>query len=141
MAKATEISLTLEDRNGLERTVNSSRSEVRDAFRAKIVLLSAEGKSTAAIASKLGTSPQTVSLWRVRFAREGIAGLRDRPGRGRKRTYTADKVEAIVQATLTSKPEASSRWSTRQMAKAMGVSHTTVHRIWKAHGLKPQLVR
>ena len=141
MARATAIILTLEDRNALERTVNCSRSEVRDAFRAKIVLLSAEGKSTTEIASKLGTSCQTVSLWRCRFAREGMAGLKDRSGRGRKRTYGADKVEAIVQATVTSKPDAATHWSTREMAKAMGVSHMTVQRIWRAHGLKPHLVR
>ena len=141
MARATEIDLTFEDRNALDRIVNSSRSEVRDAFRARIVLLSAEGKSTRGIASLLGTSPQTVSLWRVRFAKEGIAGLRDRPGRGRKRTYTAEKVEAIVEATLMSKPDAATHWSTREMAKAKGVSHMTVQRIWKAHGLKPHLVR
>jgi transposase len=103
--------------------------------------LSFEGKSNDEIAEVLGTSRQTVSLWRNRFAKYQIRGLKDASGRGRKRTYGSDKVEGIINATLKSKPKSMTHWSTRTMAEEMGVSHMTVHRIWKIHRLKPHLVR
>lgn len=141
MRKAIEMKLTPKERRQLEGIVRSSRSEVRDVFRARIVLMSAEVKCNKEIAYELGTSFQTVSLWLGRFARQRMEGLKDRPGRGRNRIYGSDKVEAIVEATLRTKPKAATHWSTREMAKEMGVSHMMVHRIWKAHQLKPHLVR
>ena len=141
MRKAVQINLTEEEQEHLNQVIISGRSEFRDLFRARIVLLSSEGKSINEIAEAFGTSRQTVSLWRNRFAKQRISGLRDEVGRGRKRTYGSDKVEEIVNATLTSKPKSMTHWSTRTMAEKMGVSHMTVHRIWKIHQLKPHLVR
>ena len=141
MGKAKEIVLTSEEMRELTRIADSPRSRPREVFRARIALLSAKKVSTTETALEVGKSRQTVSLWRGRFARERMAGLKDRPGRGRKPAYGPDKVKEIVHATLTSRPEGLTRWSAREMARVMGVSHMTVRRIWKAHGLKPHLAR
>src|SRR5437764_367289 len=73
--KATEVRLTPEDRAVLEARLRAPTTEQRDAFRARIILLAGEGHSTRSIASTVGTMPRTVSTWRGRFAREGLAGF------------------------------------------------------------------
>src|SRR5829696_1491757 len=79
---AREVRLLPEERSELEARVRAPTTEQRDAFRARIVLMAAEGRSTRSIARELGTMPRTVSLWRIRFAEGGLAGLSDqaRPG-------------------------------------------------------------
>ncbi len=141
MRHAPLIKLTAEERDVLENTVRSSRSAVRDVFRARLVLLAADGWESRDIAAELGTGQDTVSRWRRRFAQQRLAGLTDRPGRGRRRQYTDQKVECIVEDTLHTTPEQATHWSTRTMAKHAGISHTTVQRIWRAHELKPHLLR
>ena len=121
MRKAVPIVLTDEEKFYLSQVANSVRSEVLDSFRARIVLLSSEGRSNIEIAEALKTSRQTVGLWRNRFAKQGISGLKDEAGRGRKRTYGSDKVEEIITATIESKPKNMTHWSTRTMAEEMGV--------------------
>jgi transposase len=94
--------------------------------------------ANTAIAAKLGVSPASVTAWRERFAGEGLARFgRVRAGRGRKPSISAEKVEAIVQATLHQTPPGQTRWSCRPMARAQGVSKATVQRIWQARGLRP----
>ncbi len=129
MKKSVQIVLTDEEQSYLNHVINSNHTEVRDLFRARIVLLSFEGKSNSEIAEALGTSRQTVSLWRNRFAKHWMSGLKDKAGRGRKGTYGSEKVEEIINATLKSKPKNMTHWGTRTMARVMGVSHMTVHRI------------
>lgn len=141
MRRAVKIHLTLKERCQLESIVGSSRAEVRDVFRTKIILLADKGKENQAIAVETNTSPQTVSLWRNRFDCQRLEGLKDCPGRGRKRTYNSEKVNAIVEKTLTTTPNNATHWSTRNMAEEVKVSHMTIHRIWKAYQLKPHLVR
>ena len=141
MRHAPRIELTAEERDVLENTVRSSRSAVRDVFRARIILLAADGSESGDIAAELATGQDTVSKWRRRFAEKRLAGLTDQPGRGRKRQYTDQTVERIVEDTLHSTPEQATHWSTRTMAKHAGLSHTTVQRIWRAHELKPHLLR
>ena len=80
----------------------------------------------------------TVILWRKRFGQEGLDGLWDiAPGRGRKPIYDIDKVAAIVDATLQTKPEGMTHWSCRTMARSQGVGKSTVNNIWRAHKLQP----
>ena len=78
-------------------------------------------------------------LWRKRFGDKGLDGLWDiASGRGRKPTYQIDKIAAIVDATLQTKPAGMTHWSCRTMAESQGVSKTTVNNIWRAHNLQPQ---
>jgi len=108
------------------------------ALRCRIVVAAAAGKSDVAIAAQLSVNRQTVILWRKRFGEEGLDGLWDiAPGRGRKPTYEIDKIAAIVNATLQTKPEGMTHWSCRSMAKSQGVSKSTVNNIWRAHKLQP----
>ncbi len=141
MRRAIPIELSAEELAALSETARSSLSSVRDAFRARVVLLAAEGRRTIDIADQLDASASTVAKWRNRFAERRLAGLSDRPGRGRKRTYGDDVVKRIVEDTLHDAPEQATHWSTRGMAQHAGVSHATVHKIWRAHGLKPHLVQ
>jgi transposase len=85
-------------------------------------------------------SRPTVSLWRARFAQGGPQSLWEiAPGRGRKPRYGAEKVQQIIDATLQTKPKGMTRWSCRLMAKAQGVSRSTVGNVWRSHNLKPKL--
>ena len=80
----------------------------------------------------------TVMLWRHRYSEAGVDGLlKDASRPGRKKKISSKKVEALVNATLHTKPKNATHWSTRTMARAQGVSEATVRRIWIAHGLKP----
>src|ERR1700689_2808873 len=108
------------------------------ALRCRIVLAAASGESDVTIASRLSVNRNTVILWRKRFAMERLDGLWDiAPGRGRKPLYEIDKMAAIVDATLQTKPAGMSHWSCRTMAQSQGVSKSTVNNIWRAHNLQP----
>jgi transposase len=121
----------------------SSRTTPRHvALRSKIVLAAIAGKSNQVIAKECGVSRPTVLLWRSRFDEAGPDGLLHEKARGKALPALAkEKVEAIVQATLQTKPKGETHWSTRTMAKAQGVSAASVRRIWVAHELKPHLFR
>ena len=109
--------------------------------RARIVLLAAAGQANSAIAREVGMSRPTVLLWRERFARGGVPGLSyEKPRPGRKPALGPEKIQAVVEATLQSTPPAATHWSVRTMAKAQGLGRTTVHRIWRQHGLQPHRV-
>lgn len=109
--------------------------------RAKIILLSAEGKTNVEIAQQLETSKNTVSLWRRRFLAQGIAGLYDELRPGRPRPISDERVAQLVRKTLKTKPKAGTHWSIRQIAAETGLSKSTVHRIWQAFGLQPHRQR
>jgi transposase/transcriptional regulator with XRE-family HTH domain len=112
------------------------------ALRSQIVLAAAEGHSDNAIAQQLEVSRQTVTLWRARFAQGGPESLWEvAPGRGRKPTYGPEKIQAVVDATLRTKPKGMTQWSCRLMAARQGVSKSTVNNIWQSHNLKPHRVK
>jgi len=103
--------------------------------------MAADGLASTRIANEAGVSPATANAWRERFDCEGLKGSAVvRPGRGRKPSIVAAKVDAIVRATLHETPVGETHWSCRSMAKAHGVSPATVQRIWSARGLKPHRV-
>ena len=111
------------------------------AQRARVILMAAEGLPNRTIAKTAGVSRPTVLLWRERFAKGGPKALtKIEKGRGRKPQIPAEKVAAILEATLHSRPPGATHWSCRTMAKAMGVSADTVNRIWRAHELQPHRV-
>jgi transposase len=136
------LELTEEQRDTLQSWVSARNSPQKVVFRARIVLLAAEGRANRRIAQELETSRPSVLLWRKRFEEGGTAALtEDAPGRGRKATISAARVKQIVEATLHTKPAAATHWSVRTMATAQGVSPATVQRIWDAHGLEPHRMR
>ena len=134
--QAAAIVLTDEERTTLARWVRSRTTPQGLAQRSRIVLEAAAGASNRAIAQRWHLNLHTVGTWRARFATTRLGGLRERPGRGRPRRYTATTVQAVVAATLRL-PEDSTHWSARRLARQVGVSHMTVHRIWRAVDLKP----
>jgi transposase len=111
------------------------------ALRAKLILSSASGLSDVAVAAKHRVNNKTVGTWRRRFAERRLEGLYDEPRVGRPREITDEQVEAIVVQTLETTPKGRTHWSTRKMAEKAGISHSSVGRIWRAHGLKPHIVR
>jgi transposase len=101
------------------------------------VLLAAEGLRTGEIAERLGVHRNTVAKWRERFRAERLEGLLDEPRPGRPRTVTDAHVEEVIVKTLESTPKNATHWSTRSMAKEVGLTQSAVHRIWRAFGLQP----
>lgn len=142
MKIATVIVLSNDERKTLTMWSRGRSTPARLVLRAKIVLAAADGKTNETIAAELHTSKPTVGRWRNRFAARRIAGIeKDAPRPGRTPVIATETVTRIVRKTTQEKPEAATHWSTRSMAKAVGVSKATVQRIWAAHGLKPHLTR
>jgi len=129
--------LNREERRELESLAHRSRSVPALARRARIVLACAEGQDNKGVAHRLRATPATVGKWRTRFVRERLAGLYDEPRPGAPRSITDDEIEQVVVRTLESTPRGATHWSTRGMAKAIGLSHATISRIWHAFGLQP----
>lgn len=134
------IELTPEEKVALQRRVRSSTATQRDSLRARIVLLRAEGHSEAEVAKAAAVSINTVSLWSRRFELSGLQGLQEAPGRGRKPSLPESKVQQVI-TRVTQPPVGRQRWSTRSMASAVGMSHQSVHAIWKKNDLKPHQLR
>jgi transposase len=107
------------------------------ALRARIILACADEPSNTAVAARLGVCPATVGTWRRRFVARRLGGLTDEPRPGAPRTVADADVERVVTRTLETKPANATHWSTRGMAKASGLSQSTVGRIWRAFGPKP----
>lgn len=134
---ATAIALSDEERAELEMRARRRKTARGDAQRAAIVLLAAAGESNTAIAARLGVTRVTATTWRNRFAQRRLAGLSDEPRPGAPRRIGDDKIADVVTATLESTPPGATHWSRRSMARASGLSATTVHRIWNAFSLQP----
>lgn len=142
MRTAPNISLSKSERKTLQQWSKGRRTPVRKVLRARIILLAAKDMQNFEIAEELGTSRQTVGLWRRRFAEHGIPGIEKDAPRGGRPPEVRREVEAlIIQKTTQETPENATHWSTRSLAKEMGITHSMVHRVWKANGLKPHLVK
>src|SRR5664280_360889 len=129
-------------REVLEALAKSGGSTHREVQRARALLLAGDGQPNTHIAATVGVSPSTVKAWRRRFSQDGLKAFGAvRPGRGRKPSIPAEKVAAIVAATLHEKPPGETHWSCRSMAKAQGVSSATVQRIWSARNIQPHRVK
>jgi transposase len=133
------IAILLTDNERVKLTDWSHRptSAQRLALRANIVLLAATGCANAAIATQLRVTVPTVRKWRERFAAVRLDGLVDEPRPGAPRTLTDEQVERAVTRTLESRPPNATHWSTRTLARELGLSQSAVVRIWHAFGLKP----
>ena len=135
------LTLTDDERQTLQRWSRRATTAQALALRAKIVLACAAGATNKAVAEQLGVWPQTVTKWRGRFVRQRLEGLSDEPRPGRPRTITDEQVEQVITTTLEEPPpRQDTHWSTRSMARQVGMSQTAISRIWRAFGLKPHLV-
>ena len=139
MRVATTIVLNEKERTKLTRLAKSKTVSVRLARRAQLVLLAADGKDNEMIAEELKIGRVQVGRWRARYAMGGLAAIeRDLPRGGRPPKVNAAE---IVRRTTQTLPEAATHWSTRTLAAQMGVSDTTVLRVWHRNGLKPHLIK
>ena len=134
--KAAEVRLTPEDRSVLEARLRSPTTEQRDVLRARIVLLADEGRSTRSIAKAIEVMPRTVSLWRGRYAREGLAGLADKPRLGPAPRYDAESGRRILAVLDRPPPAGFARWTGPLIAAELGDVHEQqVWRVLRAHKL------
>jgi transposase len=137
--KLPELVLTNEERLTLERWARRRTSSQALAERCRIVLACAEGASNTQVAQRLGVARPTVTKWRSRFVTRRLEGLVDEPRPGAARKLTDEHIERVIVTTLETTPKDATHWSTRSLARALGMNQTAVSRIWRAFGLKPHL--
>src|SRR5437867_11719911 len=136
------IMLSPEERGTLDLWTRGKRLAQRLVQRARIIRMATDGVPSQDIARVLKISRPTVQLWRQRFLALRLPGLeKDAPRPGRIPKISAEKILAVVNATLHQRPANATHWSTRSMARAQGLSEATVRRIWRQHGLKSHLVK
>ena len=136
------VSLSADDLAQVVRWEAAPSTPQQVALRCRLVLAAASGKQDLEIASTYDVNRHTAALWRQRVRAAGIGSLWEiQPGRGRKPKYDQEKRDALIAATLETKPKGMTHWSCRTLAKAQGVSHSTVNRLWQLHNLKPHLSR
>src|SRR5262245_59344021 len=125
----------------LEQIAQHGNTPQKIALRARIVLMLANREPSTSVAAALHVSRMTVRLWAQRFLRAGVPGLlRDASRPGRRKRISPEQVQAVVEATLTTRPRAATHWSSRTLAKAHGLSDGTIRKIWRQHGLQPHRV-
>ena len=134
------IVLDQAERGELERLQRASALPAGMSRRARAVLLMADDIPGVEIARRTGYTPVQVSRIRRRFAEQRIEGLSDRPRSGRPREVTCKEIARVVAQTLKRPPRGLTHWSARDLARRTGLSHSTIHRIWRDHGLKPHRV-
>lgn len=136
----TILELTDEEKTVLTKRAAAGKATQRESLRARIVLARAEGSKQEEVAAQLAVSIATVCKWSRRFDQHGVEGLVDKAGRGRRAWLPKEKVEQVI-TRATRPPSTKSRWSVRSMAREVGISHQSVHTIWKKNDLKPHLLR
>jgi transposase len=142
MHERTNIQLSAADRKKLESVIANRNSPQKHVWRAKIVLLTADGHGTAEIMRATGKAKTVIWRWQERFGEKGVAGLwRDKTRPSRIPPLSPEVAERVVALTLAGPPPTASHWTGAAMAKAAGISVSSVQRIWRAHGLRPHLVR
>ena len=140
--KLPALTLNSSQQQQIRQWLSAHGTPQQVALRCRIVLAAAAGQTENATARQMGTNRKTVTLWRARLAERGLESLWEiAPGRGRKPTYGPEKIKAIVDATLQTKPAGMTPWSCRLMAKTQGVSKSTVSNIWQSHQVKPHRVK
>ena len=141
MRKIEQIAISMTGRERLERLVRDRNTPQKVVWRARIVLLASDGLTAEGIVAAVGKSLLTVRRWRHRFVAKGVDGLlKDATRPPRVKPLPSEKIKQVVHMTLHAKPPNATHWSVRSMAKAAGISYSSVQRIWHAHGLKPHRV-
>jgi transposase len=142
MRKGITIAVTPADRVRLEAIARDRNSPQKHVWRARIVLLTADGEGTNAITEAVGKDKTAVWRWQERFMHEGVAGLtRDKTRPSRVPPLPAETIDRVIALTNQAPPHEATHWSAPAMAKAVGISPSSVRRIWKRHGLQPHRVR
>ena len=142
MHERTNLHLTAADRSALEAVVANRNSPQKHVWRAQIVLLTAKGCGTAEIMRATGKAKTVIWRWQERFGDKGLAGLwRDKTRRSRIPPLDPAIAVRIVALTLAGPPPGASHWTGAAMAKAVGISVSSVQRIWRTHGLRPHRIR
>src|SRR5713226_1707243 len=131
------LQLSREERETLERWVRRPKSAQALALRARVILACAQGKTNTAVAQQMHLAKPTVGKWRSRFIARRLDGLLDEPRPGAPREIGDAAVERLIATTLTERPAGATHWSSRMLATKLGLSQTTVSRIWRAFGLQP----
>ena len=143
MRVAAAIALSKEQSKRLEKWASTRSTSVRLRERARIVLMAAQGMTNKAIAAQLGVDANKVGRWRSRVAKEGVGSIeKERPRGANHGGKHSDKQaqlrSQVIEATT---PNDATHWSCRSMARHLNTTHSFVHRVWRAHGLKPHLIR
>jgi transposase len=142
MRKGITIEVTSADRARLQSIIRDRNSPQKHVWRARIIVLTADGAGTTAVMRAVGKGKTVVWRWQERFMREGVAGLtRDKTRPSRIPPLPAATVDRVVALTNQTPPHEATHWTAPAMAKAVGISPSSVRRIWKGHGLQPHRVR
>jgi transposase len=136
---AEEFVVSPGDRAVLESWIRSESLPQAWGLRARIILASADGEGVREMSRRLQISTATVCTWRKRFRKLGLAGLKTKPRSGRPKQIDEKRERAVLAATM-KVPKAGTHWSTRRLAREVGLSPASVHRIWAKHGLQPHRV-
>jgi len=140
--KRSQIVLWRKDRAELEAIVADGNTRQKIVKRVRIVLLTADGLGVMAIMREAKASKTSVWRWQERFAEAGVAGLlRDRSKKPGKAPIADDIKRKVIEMAVKERPANATHWSVRMLGEAVGVSHTSVQRILREHGLKPHLTR
>jgi transposase len=132
--------VSAQERSTLRRWARRPSSAQALALPCRIVLACAEGTSNSQVARQLGVARSTVTKWRARFVADRLDGLVDEPRPGAPRTISDEQIERVLVMTLATTPTDATPWSTRSLARKVGMSQSAISRIWRAFGLKPHLV-
>src|SRR5215218_7535736 len=136
------LALSEQQERPIEQWLAAMGTPQQVALRCRIVTALAKGETETAVAAKLEMNRKTVRLWRERFVTEGLNSLWEiAPGRGRKVTYSPERIKSVIDATLQSRPKGNTHWSCRLMAASQGVSKSMVSIIWQSHNIKPHQTR
>ena len=142
MRTGISIDVTAADRTRLEAIVADRNRPQKHVWRANIILLTDAGFGTAAIQRHTGKTKTCVWRWQERFMEEGVEGLlRDKTRPGRIAPLDQATIDLVLKLTDQPPPGETTHWTGRAMAKAVGISVSSVHRLWRAHGLQPHRVR
>ena len=135
---AVALSCTAEVKAELERLARSRSGEVRLAERARIVLACLSGRRNDEVASEVGVRPNTVGVWRRRFAERGLAGLRDEPRPGKPAKYGVELRTRLLAQLELPPPEGMASWDGGSLATALGASDDAVWRVLRKEGIQLQ---
>ncbi|MCP4486168.1 MAG: IS630 family transposase, partial [Gammaproteobacteria bacterium] len=138
--KGTPLIISMEDLEGLVSMSRSTKLDYRYVMRSRIILNLYEGKSYDEVQQKLSLGREAIAKWKSRYLKDGIKGLKDLSGRGKKPIYNEADKARIVQKACEKPTGGYTNWSQRRIAKELGVSQSTVQKTLKSHALKPHKV-